>query len=245
MLDFHDSTENAARRDVRILVVDDDALARFIVADQLDALGCRCVDTAVDGAEALHLALDRPYDLVITDLCMPAMGGQALLAALRAHGLSMPVIAGTAWREPAPASRSVAPADAEPHGGFAAVLRKPFSVAQLRGLLEAHAGGSLPGRHGRMPAASARRALREAFAAAWPDDETALRAALASLDDEAALTLLHRLRGALSVLGDARARHACAQLQVRIRRGGLEANAARIERFLILCAQIGRGAGPV
>ena len=101
MLDIQDpSFEPDTPSELRILVVDDDALARFILADQLDALGCLHVDTASDGLEALQQALGRRYDLVITDLCMPNMGGQLLLAALRAHGLSMPVVAGTAWREP-------------------------------------------------------------------------------------------------------------------------------------------------
>jgi two-component system capsular synthesis sensor histidine kinase RcsC len=246
MLETQDSTGTDARYDVRILVVDDDALARFIVADQLDALGCACVDTAADGADALPLALARSYDLIVTDLCMPKMGGQALLAALRTHGLSMPVIAGTAWSEPAPACTGAAApnadADADVPPGFAAVLRKPFSMAQLRGLLVAHVVGWPSGRHGRVPACSPRRALLEAFAAAWPDDEAALRAAFASLDTGTMQARLHRLRGALAVVGDAPARRACAQLQTRLRRHGIEASAAQIEHFLAMCARIGRGA---
>ncbi|WP_181885443.1 Hpt domain-containing response regulator [Trinickia dinghuensis] len=245
MLDIQDSTETGARYDVRILVVDDDALARFIVADQLEALGCRRVDTAADGIEALRLALDCSYDLVITDLCMPKMGGQALLAALRTHGLAVPVVAGTAWREPPSArasgvsSRGAVSGEAPPHG-FAAVLRKPFAMTQLRRLLHAHIDGSRFGRR-RIPApASPRRALHAAFALAWSDDERALRTALASLDAEALLGRLHRLHGALSMLGEARARNACVRLQQRIRWLGIEASAAQIEGFLTLCARIGR-----
>ncbi|MGN6086674.1 response regulator [Trinickia sp.] len=240
MLDIEDSTETDASPEGRILIVDDDALARFILADQLDALGCRCVDTAADGIEALRQALVRPYELVITDLCMPNMGGQRLLAALRTHGLHMPVVAGTAWREPAAAGTNGAPPDAASLAGFAAVLRKPISIAQLQQLLRAHLGETRFGRDRTAPAAGARRALQAAFCAAWPEDEKALRAALAALDTRAMRERLHRLHGALAVLGEARARRACTQLQQRIAREGLEPHVARIERFMHLCARIGR-----
>lgn len=241
MFDIEDSTETDASPAGRILVVDDDALARFILADQLDALGCRCVDTAADGVDALRQALVRPYDLVITDLCMPNMGGQRLLAALRTHGLHMPVVAGTAWREPASAGTHGASPDAAPPAGFAAVLRKPISIAQLQQLLRVHLGEMLLGRDRAVPASPARRALQAAFSAAWPEDEKALRAALASLDTRAVRERLHRLHGALAVLGEARARRACMQLQQRIAREGLGPSVARIERFMHLCARIGRG----
>lgn len=232
MLDIEDTTETAAPYDVRILVADDDALARFILADQLDALGCRCIDTAADGLQALQLALASSYDLVFTDLCMPRMDGRALMAALRAHGKGMPVIAGTAWRE------SVAPVDGTPPHGFAAVLRKPFAMAQLRGLIEAHTGALPLGARGATEAGAPRHALYAAFATGWAEDDTVLRAALASLDGPAMLERLHRLHGALAVLGEGQARQACAQLQERIRREGIESCTERVRRFLRLCARI-------
>ncbi len=243
MLDVQDSIETDAPSEARILVVDDDALARFILADQLDALGCRYVDAASDGNEALNWALTRSYDLVITDLCMPDMGGKRLLAALRANGLDMPVIARTAWRQPASAQTNgtrVSSFDARQPDGFAAVLSKPVSMAQLQQLLRTHLGGKRPGRDGVAAGGAAPYALQAAFSAAWPEDEAALRAALASLDTRALQDRLHRLHGALAVLGDARARRACMQLQQQIVREGIEPNIARIERFMHRCAAIGR-----
>lgn len=243
MLDSTKSIETDTPSDVRILVVDDDALARFILADQLDALGCRCIDIAADGIDALNRALICPYDLVFTDLCMPNMGGQLLLAALRAHGLTMPVIAGTAWREPASDRTNGtdgASPDAQASAGFAAVVRKPFSMTQLQRLLRAHLPTRPLSRGGITPAAVARRALRAAFLAAWPEDEVALRAALASLDTRALQDRLHRLHGALAIVGEPGVRRACVKLQQYVFQQGIEASAARIERFMHLCAGLGR-----
>jgi two-component system capsular synthesis sensor histidine kinase RcsC len=241
MHETHGCTETNDLAPICILVVDDDALARFILADQLAALGYRCVDTAEDGRQALHFALNGHYDLVITDMCMPRMGGRALLLALRAHGLGMPVIAGTAWSENASARPAKATPGVTPIDEFAAVVRKPFAMSQLRGLLSAHIGGvPLARRRGR-PASATRRALREAFAAAWPEDETALRTAAAALDEASMLERLHRLQGALAVAGESQARQACARLQQRVRAHGIEASVGRIERFLRQCARIGDG----
>jgi CheY-like chemotaxis protein len=242
MLDVQSPTETHASSEGRILVVDDDALARFILADQLGALGCRCVDTAFGGIDALNRALDRPYDLVITDLCMPDMSGQRLLAALRANGLDMPVIAGTAWGDPASARSNGSDGGWTNTGlpdGFAAVLRKPFSMTQLQRLLRAYLRGKPRSADGAGPAIRRRRALQVALAAAWPEDETALRAALASRDTRALQDRLHRLHGALAVAGEARVRRACMRLQQRVFQEGIDPNVERIERFMQLCAAMG------
>ncbi|RYE94008.1 MAG: response regulator [Myxococcales bacterium] len=62
----------------RVLVVDDEKLIRDILADFLGLEGY-VVRTAEDGSAALA-ELDRaPYDLVISDLKMPRMGGLELL----------------------------------------------------------------------------------------------------------------------------------------------------------------------
>lgn len=64
------------------LVVDDDSLCRDVVAYVLKAVGFEC-DTANDGLEALELATQRKYSLIITDIQMPNMDGFELCAALR------------------------------------------------------------------------------------------------------------------------------------------------------------------
>ena len=67
---------------VRILVVDDEASARSGLAKQLEQEGYT-VDTAADGALALHCIAERAPALIVTDLKMPNLDGMGLLAKLR------------------------------------------------------------------------------------------------------------------------------------------------------------------
>ena len=65
-----------------ILAVDDSASMRQILAATLDEAGY-AVTTARDGQEALALASNASFDLVLTDQHMPGMDGLSLIRALR------------------------------------------------------------------------------------------------------------------------------------------------------------------
>ncbi len=68
----------------RILVVDDEQLIREILADFLSMEGF-WVRTAEDGAAALVELSRQHYDLVLSDLKMPNMGGLELLKSIQKH----------------------------------------------------------------------------------------------------------------------------------------------------------------
>ena len=79
----------------RILIVEDDVELRQLFARVLEKNGYR-VETAEDGAEALKI-LERGYvDLIISDIMMPVMDGNALVRALRDDGVKTPVLMITA-----------------------------------------------------------------------------------------------------------------------------------------------------
>ncbi len=73
-----DSTSGAPEERPRVLVVDDEKFIRDILADFLGMEGY-AVRTAEDGLSALRELEARHYDLVISDLKMPKMGGLELL----------------------------------------------------------------------------------------------------------------------------------------------------------------------
>lgn len=66
----------------RILIVDDERMIREVLADFLSLEGFD-VETAEDGEQALAELTRKNYDLVLTDLKMPKMGGIQLLEAIR------------------------------------------------------------------------------------------------------------------------------------------------------------------
>ena len=112
----------------RVLVVDDDEGMREALKTLLDAAG---FDTAVfASAEALlRDGVINGARCVISDIRLPAMSGFDMLAALRARGERIPVIAITAHDEPGVRE------DALRHGA-AAYLAKPFHAAALLAAIE-------------------------------------------------------------------------------------------------------------
>jgi signal transduction histidine kinase len=82
----------------RIVVVDDDAGMRRMLARMLEPLGHE-VAIAESAAEALALAEQRPVDLVVSDLKMPGMDGLNLLRTLRERGHDSAFILVTAFGE--------------------------------------------------------------------------------------------------------------------------------------------------
>jgi PAS domain S-box-containing protein len=112
-----------------VLLVEDNALLREALADMLGMLNYQTLQAA-SGIEALAvLAQSRDkIDLVLSDLIMPEMGGQALLHAMRAQGLTLPVVI-----------LSGHPMDSELDAlqakGLAGWLTKPVNESQLAQML--------------------------------------------------------------------------------------------------------------
>ena len=102
-----------------ILVVDDNATNRRILALQMAKWGMRVEDTEDPSKALAMLAADR-FDLAIVDMHMPGMDGSALATAARAAGHTLPLVlfSSLGRRED---SDSV----------FAAALAKPLRQSQL------------------------------------------------------------------------------------------------------------------
>ncbi|MBM7060310.1 response regulator [Pseudomonas sp. UL073] len=86
----------AELRDVRLLLVDDNASAREILAAMTHSFGLQ-VDVARSGEEALHLLGDaerqqRPYRLLLIDWKMPEMDGIEALRRLHEHACQLPAV---------------------------------------------------------------------------------------------------------------------------------------------------------
>ena len=134
------STPDRPLEGLRVLVVDDLAIHRTLVARQLAVAGATVCE-APDGPTALAEtfmagARGEPFDIMLLERDMPAMSGDAVAAAIRANrSLKQPRLV---MMEPFDA-----PARAEPVAGFDATVNKPVRQSALIRRLAALARGEV------------------------------------------------------------------------------------------------------
>lgn len=112
----------------KLLVAENHQASAEVVQLMLQYLGYR-VTLASNGREAVDKALEQVPDAILMDIDMPVLDGFGALKLLRDHPRTkaIPVVAMTANLH-SPASYR--------QRGFALLLRKPFSLAQLKRALE-------------------------------------------------------------------------------------------------------------
>lgn len=110
--------------EVRILVVDDEEIARQNLMHVLGREGWQ-VDCAADGGQAMALLDANPYQLVLTDLRMPGMDGLALLHSIKERNSTIEVIVITAHASAGSAVEAM-------RAGAFFYIEKPFRIADVR-----------------------------------------------------------------------------------------------------------------
>jgi PAS domain S-box-containing protein len=127
----------ALGQDETILVVEDDATLREALVDSVELLNYRVLEAA-NGREALDILERHAGDpstgsgkgvsLVLSDLVMPEMGGQALFQAMRQRGLTLPMVVLSGY----PMESELKDLQAQ---GLAGWMLKPPSIERLSQLL--------------------------------------------------------------------------------------------------------------
>lgn len=109
-----------------ILLIDDEASIRDLLKDYLTQLGYH-VHAAKDGWEGIRrLNSDCKYDAVLTDIGMPEIDGNEIARHLKKTDKShTPILAITGLSD-----------SSERSGLFDCVIRKPFSLNQLKTILQ-------------------------------------------------------------------------------------------------------------
>ena len=117
----------------RIAVVDDSGTARMFVRRCLEAIGFGEAEffEADNGKPVIDEAKKNRFDLIVTDLTMPEMDGEALLKRIKASpkNTETPVLVITSAGNKAKEEELI-------KNGALGVLAKPFSPADLYNILQ-------------------------------------------------------------------------------------------------------------
>lgn len=112
---------------MKILIVDDEALALARLKRMLNTLGYEDIVQAESAERALEIAAEERFDLALLDINMPHMSGLDLGYELRYQQASMAIIFQTAYDEHALKAFDI---------GAVGYLVKPFSIEQLQQSIE-------------------------------------------------------------------------------------------------------------
>jgi len=109
---------------VRTLLVEDNLMNRDYFSDVLRREGHEVV-VATTGPEGRDMALQGSFDLIVLDIALPGLRGDAVCIELRAAGLRTPMVALTASAMPDQLAATRA-------AGFDETMTKPIDPQQLR-----------------------------------------------------------------------------------------------------------------
>ena len=118
-------------REVRMLLVDDSAMARKHIRRVLENMGAVRITEAVDGREAIERLQHEEFDLVVSDYNMPHVDGEELLRYIRQKSSQsyLPVIMVTSEQNDATLSSIQ-------RSGVSALCDKPFDTLHVKKLLQ-------------------------------------------------------------------------------------------------------------
>jgi len=119
-----------AAEDIRVLLVDDSALARKHIKRVLNNMGVDNITEAEDGAEGVEILREVQVDLIVTDYNMPEMDGNEFTHYVREESSqrSVPILMVTSETD---SSRLAMVEDA----GVSAICDKPFDQDSARDII--------------------------------------------------------------------------------------------------------------
>jgi DNA-binding NtrC family response regulator len=107
----------------KVLVIDDeqivlDSVSQILIDENYE------VDVSLSGREGLDWAIERPYDIILTDIRMPDIGGMRVLRDIKRVKSSLPVVIITGYATTKSAVQAM-------KLGAADYIEKPFEPEQL------------------------------------------------------------------------------------------------------------------
>ena len=128
LLALEDATiDRSSRHGERILVVEDDEPVRRVVERILSSAGYS-VASADAAPEAIALAKDEPFDVVLTDVILPGMSGPELATTIRRQGSAGSIVFMSGYPDQVLSRHDFPPGSP--------LIQKPFTAPELIGMIE-------------------------------------------------------------------------------------------------------------
>lgn len=229
---------------LRILVVDDDALSREVLALLLEHAGY-AVETADSGSaavERLAMTSGPLPDVVLADMQMPGTAGAELARQLRQRCGAATVLLAMSGSKP----------EDEAIRGFDGLLLKPFTMEELAAAITAKAAKApdkaIPRSltaldeavYSKLAASMRRERLEQLYDLCLLDAEeriTRMRQAASNQDDATYRKEAHALRGGTGMVGAVELQFLAAAME----ENGLDANhVASLDEFILACQRLRR-----
>ena len=117
--------------EMKVLVVDDSALARKHISRVLVNLGIEDIKTAENGSEAVSIIENTYFDLIVTDYNMPEMDGEALIRYVRENSSqnAIPILMVTSEENDSRLS-------AVQQAGVSGICDKPFEPEAVKQMIQ-------------------------------------------------------------------------------------------------------------
>ncbi|XOF34054.1 MAG: sigma-54-dependent transcriptional regulator [Candidatus Electrothrix sp. YB6] len=120
------------QKDVKILIVDDEQVHRYMLYSMLTEWGWSCQE-ADDGETAIEAVRKGPFDVILMDVCMEPLGGLEALQEIQTVNPAIPVVMMTAYSSIDSAVEAI-------KLGAHDYLTKPIDFERLRQTLEVAMG---------------------------------------------------------------------------------------------------------
>ena len=114
----------------RILVAEDNAINQKLIKKVLLNMGHH-IELAADGVEAVAMARENSFDIILMDMQMPEMDGVEATVAIRASGNAIPIVAMTANVFESDRQRCM-------EAGMNDFITKPIDREKMRSIIQAH-----------------------------------------------------------------------------------------------------------
>ena len=175
----------------KILLIEDEAVARELARVQLQSLGFFPV-IAEDAGSGMELIGEGGFSLLITDYQLPDMNALSLVKMVKERYPELPVVVLSAHPDPQVREAVLA-------SGADLFMRKPFNAYQMQEKLIALFGR---GRLSRERTHTANARQKELFLELFPEYYKELSGLVAAGDWPRVQRQLHRMKGALDICGN-------------------------------------------